>query len=357
MTELSKENVMDALSKVMDPELGRDIVSLGMVRDLAIEDGVVRFTLALTVPECPMRDQLAAQAKEVVSALPGVKSVEVALGAMTEEQRAQAWNTAGAGGRAAAGNRVGRVIAVMSGKGGVGKSAVAGLLAAALARKGYRVGVLDADITGPSIPNLFGVHGPLSGGPEGIEPARSRGGIRLVSINFLLEDESEAVIWRGPIISGAIRQFWGDVRWGELDYMLVDLPPGTSDAALTVMQGLPVSGILMVTTPQSLSSLIVRKAVRMAQVVGARVVGVVENMAWFVAPDTGKRYEIFGPSHAHEVAVQAGAPLLARLPIDGELAARCDRGEVEEIDRPEIRDLAEALVRLLPVQAAISQGG
>ncbi len=203
---------------------------------------------------------------------------------------------------------------------------------------------------------LTGLRGPLSGGPEGIEPAQSRTGIKLVSINFLLEDETEAVIWRGPIISGAIQQFWGDVRWGELDYMLVDLPPGTSDAALTVMQNLPVSGILMVTTPQSLSSLIVRKAVRMAQVVGARVVGVVENMAWFVAPDTGNRYEIFGPSHAHEVAVQAGVPLLARLPIDGELAARCDRGEVEDIDRPEIRDLAEALVKLLPVPVPARQG-
>lgn len=352
MTVLNEANVMGALSKVIDPELRRDIVALGMVRDLSIEDGVVRFTLALTVPECPVRDQLAAQARQAVSALPGVKSVEVTLGEMTAEERAEAMGKGGPVGKAAAGNRIGRVIAIMSGKGGVGKSAVAGLLASALLRMGYRVGVLDADITGPSIPNLFGLHGPLSGGPEGIEPAQSAGGIKLVSINFLLEDETEAVIWRGPIISGAIQQFWGDVRWGELDYLLVDLPPGTSDAALTVMQNLPVSGILMVTTPQALSSLIVRKAVRMAQVVGAPVVGVVENMAWFVAPDTGNRYEIFGPSHAHEVAVQAGVPLLARLPIDGELAARCDRGEVEQIDRPEIRDLAEALVRLLPVAAA-----
>jgi Mrp family chromosome partitioning ATPase len=176
-------------------------------------------------------------------------------------------------------NTIRHVVAVMSGKGGVGKSLVTGLLASALARVGQRVGVLDADVTGPSIPKLFGAHGPLMGGPLGIEPVESRTGIKLMSVNFLLDEEGQAVIWRGPLITSAIQQFWNEVHWGELDYLLVDLPPGTSDAALTVMQSLPLGGILMVTTPQALSALVVRKSVQMAQVVGTPILGIVENMA------------------------------------------------------------------------------
>jgi Mrp family chromosome partitioning ATPase len=249
---------------------------------------------------------------------------------------------------AAANNRIDRVIAVMSGKGGVGKSLVTGLLAAALHHASHRVGILDADITGPSIPKLFGVHGPLKGGEAGIEPALSRTGIKLMSINFLLPDEGEAVIWRGPMISGAIKQFWGDVQWGVLNTLLVDLPPGTSDAALTVMQSLPISGILMVTTPQSLANMVVRKAVKMAQAINVPILGVIENMAGFVAPDTGKLYEIFGPSHAAEVAEAAGAPLLARLPIDPTVAARCDAGEIETLSTDTLNACVEALAMEQP---------
>jgi Mrp family chromosome partitioning ATPase len=231
----------------------------------------------------------------------------------------------------------------------VGKSLVTGLLASALARAGYKVGVLDADVTGPSIPRLFGARGPLAMGPQGIEPVLSKRGIKLMSINLLMEDEGQAVIWRGPMISGAIQQFWRDVHWGQLDYLLVDLPPGTSDAALTVMQSLPLDGILMVTSPQSLSAMVVRKAVKMAQTVGVPIVGIVENMAEFVAPDTGTHYPIFGPSHAAEVAASAGAPLLARLPIDPDVASLCDAGEIEAILRPEIAPLVVSLERLVPI--------
>jgi Mrp family chromosome partitioning ATPase len=231
----------------------------------------------------------------------------------------------------------------MSGKGGVGKSLVTGLVATALKRAGYSVGILDADITGPSIPKLFGVHGPPKGSETGIEPVQSRTGIKMMSINFLLPDEGQAVIWRGPMISSAIQQFWGDVQWDTLDYLLVDLPPGTSDAALTVMQSLPINGILMVTTPQSLANMIVRKAVTMAQSVNVPIIGVIENMAGFVAPDTGKCYDIFGPSHADEVAALAGAPVLAQLPIDPEVAALCDAGKIEEITRSELEGIIAVL--------------
>ena len=243
-------------------------------------------------------------------------------------------------------NQIERVIAVMSGKGGVGKSLVTGLLATALVRAGHRVGILDADITGPSIPKLFGVRDPLQGSTFGVEPAISRLGISLMSINFLLQDEEQAVIWRGPLISGAIQQFWGDVHWGRLDELLVDLPPGTSDAALTVMQSLPINGVLMITTPQELASMVVRKAVKMAQAVNVPIIGVIENMAGFVAPDTGRRYDIFGPSHADEVAALAEAPVLARLPIDTQVAALCDAGKIEEVVRPELDAVIAALKRL-----------
>jgi Mrp family chromosome partitioning ATPase len=329
----------------MDPELHRSVVDLNMIRDLSLSDGTVAFTLALTIPECPLRDKLAEDARTAVQAVPGVQEVHVTLGAMTEEER-----RAVLGGKdqpllAAGHNQIARVIAVMSGKGGVGKSLVTGLLATMLKRAGHRVGILDADITGPSIPKLFGVHGPLKGGDMGIEPAQSRTGVELMSVNFLLPDEGDAVIWRGPLISGAIKQFWGDVHWGRLDELLVDLPPGTSDAALTVMQSLPIKGILMVTTPQSLANMIVRKAVKMAQAVNVPILGVIENMAGFVAPDTGKRYDIFGPSHADEVATLAGAPVLARLPIDPQVAALCDAGKIEEVARPELDTVIAALNR------------
>jgi len=340
--------VMNALKKVMDPELGRSVVDLNMVRDLSVSGSAVAFTLALTIPECPLRDQIAEDSRIAVRALPGVKEVQVTLGAMTEEERRAILGTNEQPGMAEINNQISSVIAVMSGKGGVGKSLVTGLLATALKRAGQRVGILDADITGPSIPKLFGVHGPPKGNETGIEPVQSRTGIKLMSINFLLPDEGEAVIWRGPMISGAIKQFWGDVEWGVLDTLLVDLPPGTSDAALTVMQSLPINGILMVTTPQSLANMIVRKAVKMAQAVNVPILGVIENMAGFVAPDTGKRYDIFGPSHADEAATLAGAPVLARLPIDPQVAALCDAGEIETLPTDVLNACVETLAQKQP---------
>lgn len=235
-------------------------------------------------------------------------------------------------GSAAKYNHVKNVVAVMSGKGGVGKSFVTGLLASALAREGYQVGVLDADITGPSIPMLFGLHGPVTAGSDGIQPLESRSGIKVISMNFLLSSEDQPVVWRGPLISKAIKQLWGDVMWGKLDYLLVDLPPGTSDATLTIMQSLPVKGIVMVTTPQGLAGLIVRKTVHMAQSIGVPIAGVVENMAYFVCPECGTRQNIFGESHTKEVSDTANAPLLFQIPIDPQIAALCDAGKIEAVN-------------------------
>ena len=228
-------------------------------------------------------------------------------------------------------NQIKNVIAVMSGKGGVGKSSVTGLLASILAKVGYKVGVLDADITGPSIPTLFGLHGPVSAADECILPLKSRTGIKVISMNLLLPEEDQAVIWRGPLVSRTIQQLWGDVVWGKLDVLLIDLPPGTSDASLTIMQSVPVNGLVMVTTPQSLASMVVRKAVHMAQIVGVDIIGIIENMAYYDCPDTGKKHFIFGQSHSEEVAESANAPLLSQIPINPEIAKYCDAGAVEKI--------------------------
>jgi len=343
----NKKEILEALRQIHDPELRRNIVDLGMVRDLQTNNGTVNFTLALTIPECPLRDQLLSEARTAVANLPGVTEVNISLDAMTLAERRAAFGISSRLPPEA--NQVKRVIAVMSGKGGVGKSLVTGLLAVGLKQAGYRVGILDADVTGPSIPRLFGAHGPVRIAPDNrMQPIASRTGIKLMSINFLLEDEGQAVIWRGPIVSQAIEQFWNDVNWGQLDYLLVDLPPGTSDAALTVMQSLPLNGIIMVTTPQALAAMVVRKTVKMAQTINVPILGIIENMAGFVAPDTGQHYDIFGPSHAPEVADAANAPMLARLPLRPQIAALCDDGAIEAVSEPEVSLLAQELARLTP---------
>jgi Mrp family chromosome partitioning ATPase len=253
-------------------------------------------------------------------------------------------------------NKVRHVIAVMSGKGGVGKSLVSGLLTVALRRAGHQVGLLDADITGPSIPKMFF---PNSTRPEssheGILPAESRLGIKVMSINLLLPSEDQAVIWRGPLIGRAIQQFWGDVLWGALDYLVVDLPPGTADAPLTVMQSLPLSGVVLVTSPQDLAGMVVRKAAQMAQHMKVPVLGLVENMSYFVCPDTGKQHDIFGPSHAEEMASRLGVPFLGRLPIDPEIATLCDAGRLEDYPAEAFETIARRLAETTP--AAVRWSG
>lgn len=344
MTVVTESEIMAALSHVQDPELHRSVVELGMVRDLTLHDGTVAFTLALTIPECPLRDQLVGDARAAVQSLPGVKDVTITLGAMSDEERTAVLGHAQPEQpKANPFNQVRQVVAIMSGKGGVGKSSVTALLALGLARQGHQVGILDADVTGPSIPKLFGLRaGGLRNGPMGILPTVAAEGIKVMSINLLLPDEDTPVIWRGPLLSGAIQQFWTDVFWDRLDYLLVDLPPGTSDAALTVMQSLPVNGVIVVTTPQELAAMVVRKAVHMIEQLNTPVVGVVENMSYFVCPDTGKHHEIFGPSHVEEVAAIAGAPVLARLPIEPELTRLGDSGQIAACDGTLAGELARS---------------
>ncbi len=233
-----------------------------------------------------------------------------------------------------------KVIGVVSGKGGVGKSLVTSLLACSAARRGKAAGILDADITGPSIPKAFGITGRAEGSQEGILPARSATGIRIMSINLLLENASDPVVWRGPVIAGAVKQFWSDVLWGDLDVLFIDMPPGTGDVPLTVFQSLPVDGVVVVASPQELVGMIVEKAVKMAETMSIPVLALVENMSYFRCPDCGKTYEIFGKSHAGAVAEKYGIPTVARMPIDPELAAAVDAGQVEGFRGSYLEELA-----------------
>jgi len=344
---LTEERVIDALREVMDPELRRSLVELGMVKDVEIEGSQVRFTLALTTLACPLKDQIVSEARAAVLALEGAEAVDIELAEMTaEEKKRIGIGSADEGGIAEHLNNIQRVVAVMSGKGGVGKSLVSSLLAVALRRHGERVGVLDADITGPSIPKMFFPDGARPGqSPLGILPAQTKTGIKIMSINLLLPNEDEAVIWRGPLISGAIRQFWGDVFWGDLHWLIVDLPPGTSDASLTVIQSLPLSGIVLVSSPQDLAGMVVRKAASMAKRLGVPILGLVENMSYFICPDTGKQHDIFGPSHAEEMARKLWIPFLGRLPIDPQIAKLCDAGKIEEYAAEEFAPMAERLMK------------
>ena len=232
--------------------------------------------------------------------------------------------------------RVGKVIAVVSGKGGVGKSTVTSMLAVAAQRAGKRAAILDADITGPSIPKTFGVCECAGATEEGIFPAVSKSGIQIMSINLLLDNETDPVLWRGPIIAGAVKQFWTDVYWDDVDYMFVDMPPGTGDVPLTVFQSLPIDGAIIVTSPQELVSMIVSKAVRMANMMHVPVLGLVENYSYFRCPDCGREHHLFGKSHLAEVAEEFHLPVLARLPIDPAVAEKCDSGRAEELDPSEL---------------------
>ena len=238
-----------------------------------------------------------------------------------------------------------KVIGVVSGKGGVGKSMTSALLACAMARRGYHCGILDADITGPSIPKLFGIHGRAMADDKGCWPIQSRMGIDVMSINLLVENEEDPVVWRGPVIAGAVKQFWQEVIWDDVDFLFVDMPPGTGDVPLTVFQSLPVDGIIIVTTPQDLVTMIVKKAFNMAKMMNIPVLGLVENMAYMTCPDCGKRLYPFGEGRTADVAKQYGLPMLAQLPIQPELAKKCDEGRLMDIQLPEMGKAVDAVLK------------
>ncbi len=240
-------------------------------------------------------------------------------------------------------SKVGKIIAVVSGKGGVGKSTVTSMLAVAMARQGKRVGILDADITGPSVPTAFGVEQCQGASQEGLYPALTRTGIQVMSINLLLDNNTDPVVWRGPVIAGAVKQFWTDVIWENVDYLFVDMPPGTGDVPLTVFQSLPVDGVVIVTSPQDLVSMIVTKAVKMANMMHIPVLGFVENYAYLTCPDCGKKISVFGESKLDQVAKEFDLPILARLPIDPAVAQACDHGLMETVDTSALKDAVAAV--------------
>jgi Mrp family chromosome partitioning ATPase len=334
----------------MDPELRRSIVDLGMVRDVAIVGNKVSFSFALTTLACPLRGQMVDEAKAAIAKLDGNMEVIVNLTEMSEADKQKLMGQGGEREKPLAErmNEIGHVVAVMSGKGGVGKSSVAAMLAVALRRQGKRVGVLDADITGPSIPKMFGLHDRPQGSPLGLLPPETKTGIKVMSINLLLQSEEQAVIWRGPLIGGAIQQFWSEVFWRDLDYLIIDLPPGTSDASLTVMQAIPLNGVLMVTSPQDLAGMVVRKAAQMAIQLNIPLLGLVENMSYALCPKCGERIEIFGPSKAAETGRQIGAPLLGQLPLDSALSTLSDLGRIEDYPAEAFAPIADMVVALMP---------
>ena len=331
----TKEQVVGSLETILVPGVMRSVVKMNLLKDVSVTDGKAEISLASAALAPEAQDWLANEIKAVTGKIVDIKETNVSF---VDEAKPKDLN------------QVSHVIAVMSGKGGVGKSMVASLTAVALRRGGYEVGVLDADITGPSIPKMFGISARPTGSESGIMPVSSKSGIEAMSINLLLASEDDAVIWRGPLIARAITQFWEEVLWGKLDYLIVDLPPGTADAPLTVMQTLPVSGVIIVFTPQDLTTMIVKKAVKMAQQMDKRVLGVIENMSYLYLPEFDKKIELFGKSRADEMAKDANAPLLGQIPIDPELAKLCDEGSIERYDAEVIAKLGEAVVKAIPVK-------
>jgi len=352
--------VMDGLKNVLDPEIGRSIVDLNMVRDITVDDGNVMVKIALTVAHCPLAKTLQTDVENAVRKLGNVRSVKVDTTTMTRKEledlklKLQSSVTPSSSpkdsGRIGPGiERLGRrgirsIIAIISGKGGVGKSFVTTALASELRRCGYEVGVLDADLTGPSIAKVLGVTGKPHKGPNGgIVPLRTQSGIKVMSINLVLDDPSMPVIWRGPIVNSVIRQLYWDVDWGELHYLLVDLPPGTSDAPLTVFQSLPLDGVVVVSSPQELASMIVSKAVNMAKKMDAPILGLVENMSYLKCPSCGETISIFGESKGEKLAMSLDLPFLGAIPLDPSIARLSDLGRIEEYSSSTIAGIVDEL--------------
>ncbi len=347
---VSRSEVFQVLSQVRHPEIqGRNLVELGMIHEVIIEKAEIQVMVALPALNVPIKQQLVDSVRQAVARIANGLRVEIQLLEMDDAQKTAFQSAAKGELKVApkAGVHIGRVLAVMSGKGGVGKSSVAGLLACSLRKRGVEVGILDADITGPSIPKMFGVHQSPEAGPEGIQPIESRQGIKLMSVNFLLADEDQPVIWRGPLISRAIQQFWSDIAWGDLDILVVDLPPGTSDASLTVMQSLPLDSILLVTSPQDLAGMVVRKAANMAARMGVRLIGLVENMRSIVCPQCGAIIELFGPSRATNTATLIGTSLLGHLPLDPQFSVLCDEGAIESYHSTAFEQITDRVLELV----------
>ncbi len=348
MTTITQEQVLKALSKVQDPDLNRDIVALGFVKDLNIDAGRVSFKVELTTPACPVKDQLKAEAEKVVMELPGVAEVRVE---MTAQVASAARPAAQAGGLPAKQVIPGvkNTIAVSSGKGGVGKSTVAVNLACALMRSGARVGILDGDVYGPNIPTMLGLSGEPEGSADRIFPFVKHG-LQAMSMGLLVP-EDQPMIWRGPMLNKAVQQFMFQVDWKDLDYLIADLPPGTGDVQLTLTQNTDICGAVIVTTPQEVSVVDVRKAIRMFEKMAVPCLGVVENMSYFTPPGSNERYEIFGSGGGQKIADEFGIPLLGQIPIGIELRSGGDTGMPLTLAEPE-SEIAKAFMSIAGATAA-----
>jgi ATP-binding protein involved in chromosome partitioning len=340
MPSIDQSAVLDALRAVKDPDLHRDIVALGFVKDLAISGGRVAFTIELTTPACPVKDAMREQARAAVSQVPGVTEVDVTMSASVRAARTMDSAQTPIPG-------IKNIVAVGAGKGGVGKTTLAVNLAAALSKMGSRVGMIDGDIYGPNVPIMLGIHAQLESDGEKIVPAE-RHGLKVVSMGFLTSGDSP-VIWRGPMLHSVIRQFFHEVAWGELDYLIIDMPPGTGDVALSLSQTVPVAGAIVVTTPQEVSLADSRRAVRMYQKLNIPVLGIVENMSFFVCPSCQHESDIFGRGGGEKTAEEMAVPFLGRIPIYEPIRRGGDSGQplvVAEPGSPAARALTSAAEQL-----------
>jgi ATP-binding protein involved in chromosome partitioning len=356
---VDKQSVIESLRGVLDPEIGISIVDLNMVRDITITGNDVKVKIALTVAHCPLAKTLQSDVEKALKGSGQVNSIIVETTSMSKaelnELRTRLQNrttSSGSENRPSPGpgiERLGKreirnIIAIVSGKGGVGKSFVTSMLACELRRQGYEVGVLDADLTGPSIAKVFGLTDRPSKTQSGaITPVKTKTGIKVMSINLILDDPGMPVIWRGPIVNSVIRQLYWDVDWGPLHYLLVDLPPGTSDAPLTVFQSLPLDGVIVVSSPQDLASLIVTKAVNMARKMNAELLGLVENMSYLQCPSCGEKINVYGRSQGEKLAQELGIPFLGSVPIDPMIAKRSDEGRIEDYASPSLQGITDKL--------------
>ena len=348
MNTLNEQLILDSLRQIKDPDLHKDIVTLGFVRDLKIDGGNVSFRIVLTTPACPVKSEMENAAKEIVSGLPGVTSVAVTMDAEVPKGRGLGEKVAIPG--------IKNIVAVSSGKGGVGKSTVAVNLAVSLALDGARVGLMDADVYGPNVPIMLGAS---EARPEvdvnKLIPIEAFG-VKFMSM-ALLQPGDKPMIVRGPILHGLVKQFLSDVKWGELDYLIVDMPPGTGDVQLSLAQLVPVQGAVLVTTPQQVAVADVRRALRMFETVAIPVLGIVENMSYFIAPDTGTRYNIFGEGGGHALAVRYNVPFLGGIPLGIEVREGGDKGVPVVVSHPDspqaqaFRKVSEEVARQVSIEA------
>ncbi len=348
MSEVTEVSILNALRQIKDPDLHKDIVTLGFIKDLKINNGDVSFRIVLTTPACPVRDEMQNDARQLVSGIPGVQSLNITMDAEVPKGRGLGDKVSVPG--------VKNIIAVSSGKGGVGKSTVAVNLAVALALDGARVGLMDADVYGPNVPIMMGAG---QARPEvdvnKLIPVEAYG-VKLISM-AVLQPGDKPLIVRGPILHGLVKQFLSDVKWGELDYLIVDMPPGTGDVQLSLAQLVPVQGAVLVTTPQEVALIDVRRALRMFETVAVPVLGVVENMSYFLAPDTGTRYNIFGEGGGERLANEYGVPFLGSIPMGIEVREGGDKGVPVVVGQPHspqaesFRRVAEEVARQVSIEA------